>query len=555
MGRPLNKQYFGPIAPGGTQIAVEAWVGGDTQSRVGYIIKQNGSERYHVMTNFGEGDCYLVDTITGPEQMTIQVLLNGASPDIQHAKKLTDKEVYVWDLNYSNYYPNWEAVNGQVVYGTRTESTSWVAGYGDIVNDAYVDFAQGVTSDSGGNLIATGGIDATNWEQAYVIKMSPTGETLWQKGFTWADGYGTPAGELVMCDSSNNIYAAMSKHDGLNTTTVVKLDPNGNIVWQRDLTGFGQCQDIAVDSTGNVAIISGANGGGSIVAKYTSNGTLSWQTTIEGNGGNVSTGYGGVAFTTNNHLAVTVAYEDLYYPTYGINITSFDANGSPTWSNSYNYQSSNWYPQSVSIDSDSTGNLYLHTGEVDYNTLVAAGDFLKFTPDGTLQWNRSLRGQSGDYYYPYAVKTAADGTQYVCGVGYDSNVLVGGITLTSRDPNGNLNWQRILSSTVDININYDQTYGGRDVTVHGNRVSFVGHGQTQTTQINDHALIGTLPTDGSNTGVYGVFDYVASTFINDAGTCVASPTAMTFANLGLTDSAGVMVMQDLEYEFDFTNFG
>ncbi len=81
--RPLNKKYFGPLGNAGQQIQVTAWVPGDSQARVGSIVKQKGTSTYIVDTTLAGGlvgKCSLVGAAPAAEgQMTLAVFPAGSS--------------------------------------------------------------------------------------------------------------------------------------------------------------------------------------------------------------------------------------------------------------------------------------------------------------------------------------------------------------------------------------------------------------------------------------------------------------------------------------------
>ena len=68
MGRPINSIYFGNSAAAGQQIVGHAWVAGDNQPRLSYIVKQRGTHSYIMSSTNGTG-------IPGGGQIN---LVNGA---------------------------------------------------------------------------------------------------------------------------------------------------------------------------------------------------------------------------------------------------------------------------------------------------------------------------------------------------------------------------------------------------------------------------------------------------------------------------------------------
>jgi hypothetical protein len=55
MGRPINKHYIGNVNTGGHVIVGQAWVPGDSQARLSYIVKQKASTSYIMAPIDGNG--------------------------------------------------------------------------------------------------------------------------------------------------------------------------------------------------------------------------------------------------------------------------------------------------------------------------------------------------------------------------------------------------------------------------------------------------------------------------------------------------------------------
>ena len=121
MGRPLNKKFFG-LLDDGTNIKVNCQVGSNTESEVGYILRQRSPKRFLVNdtaagTNKLAGDtgaegnvgvCQLVDKADGAldanEMSIMGYTSNGTGIRIA---KLFNKIVV--DFNGNRY--KWEVVN------------------------------------------------------------------------------------------------------------------------------------------------------------------------------------------------------------------------------------------------------------------------------------------------------------------------------------------------------------------------------------------------------------------------------------------------------------
>jgi hypothetical protein len=157
------------------------------------------------------------------------------------------------DPIYANGYP--AATGGQnAVHGVAVDAAGNVIVTGFM--DGQVDFGMGAMGPPGGG----------NDEDVFLVKVDPTGKTVWAKRYgdtsrqeAWAAG----------ADQAGNVYFAGGYEGTMNTEALVlptsaggmdafliKMDPNGNATWQR--TG-GDASDqsvraLAVAPTGGVVV-------------------------------------------------------------------------------------------------------------------------------------------------------------------------------------------------------------------------------------------------------------------------------------------------------------
>jgi hypothetical protein len=155
-----------------------------------------------------------------------------------------------------------------------------------------------IAIDGFGNVLLSGTYDAVDvLSQFGVVKFSPNGALAWK---TEVSGGGVGHGDAIQLatDSSGAIYAAGRLFDatGAPEEALVKLDPSGNVLWQRSHHGTQPMPDyydeglyaIALAANGNIRVAGRcANLGTETdmqVFEYTPAGHLVWQNSWDGPG-------------------------------------------------------------------------------------------------------------------------------------------------------------------------------------------------------------------------------------------------------------------------------
>ena len=188
------------------------------------------------------------------------------------------------------------------------------------------DYANGVATDSSGNVYVTGGTkggldgntSAGNTD-LFVVKYNSSGTKQWTKQL---GSSGLDSANGITIDSSGNVYVTGVTFGGLDWNTsagandlfVVKYNSSGTKEWTKQLGSSGRdsANGVATDSSGNVYVTGGTYGGldgntsaGSkdlFVVKYNSSGTKQWTkqrgTSMEEWGKGVATDSSGNVYVT-----------------------------------------------------------------------------------------------------------------------------------------------------------------------------------------------------------------------------------------------------------------
>ena len=166
-----------------------------------------------------------------------------------------------------NSYTNVEFPNGNVTIGANVQPVSgaWINTYGDIaVNDHHDAEGDSVIFDSGGNVYVTGTIYNSDFaqNQAYVRKLDPNGQVMWQKGLpSSVDGSNFSSGESLAIDISGNLYWLINLWGDNTNPLVVKINSStGESIWSTLIVGVQYGYDITVNADGQVFVITNNSG-------------------------------------------------------------------------------------------------------------------------------------------------------------------------------------------------------------------------------------------------------------------------------------------------------
>lgn len=353
----------------------------------------------------------------------------------------------------------------------QTNPIEWQNSYGGNRNDQVPDIHQ--TSD-GGYIIAGSsnsnneGMGNHGFFDQWVVKTDATGTLEWQRSYGGtADDKAnsvrqTTDGGYIIAGSTRSVDGDVTNNHGQEDFWIVKLNPNGNVAWEKTLGGSNndaaacirQTPDggyiVVGKSESNDGDITGNNGYTDVwVVKLDQNGGMQWQKSMGGPG---MEEISSIELTTDGGYVMTgsisISNSELNYW-----IVKTDSAGDIQWSKNYGGSATDKASSlkqtpdggyvvagsSNSSDGDITGS------NGNYNYWV-----IKLDPSGNLQWQKSF----GDSLYDYAfsIDNTDDGGSVVLGYSASTdmtNFSSNDYWLIKLKPNGDTAWQRKFGGLYD----------------------------------------------------------------------------------------------------------
>ena len=296
-----------------------------------------------------------------------------------------------------------------------------------------------------GDIIAAGSTDSSGagGYDALVMKLTPNGILIWAKTYgssgndTGRSIALTPDGDIIVVGTTDSFGA------GGYDVWVLKLDPDGNVIWQKTYGGLENdvASSVVVTPRGDI-IIGGSTrsfgeGGAVWVLKLNPDGNVIWQKT-----------YGGISLDETE--AVTLAPDgDILVagltlnPNTGIDalVVRLNENGSVVWQKAYG---GNKTDIANSIAVAPNGNIFV----VGWTDSFGAGDYdvwvLKLSPNSSIIWQKTYGGNDWDVGSDIAL--TSNGSILIAGGTRSFGFLRFNGWIMKLNPNSEVEWQRAYGS-------------------------------------------------------------------------------------------------------------
>ncbi len=364
----------------------------------------------------------------------------------------------------------------------QVPAIEWQKCLGGSSNEA----AFSVQQTNDGNFIVAGYSDSNNGDVTgnhgsddyWIVKLDTSSNLLWQKslGGNSIDQANsikqTIDGGFIVAGFSYSNDGDVSGNHGADDFWIVKLDIEGNMMWQKSLGGSGDdganCIQQTFDggfiaagwSTSNDGDVSGNHGLWDYwLVKLDSSGNLEWQKSFGGSendmaysvqqatdGGFIISGY---SESSDGDVSGNHGSRDYW-------IVKTDASGNLLWQT---FLGGSDYDEAHSVQQTKEGGFliagftYSTNGDVSGNH--GAYDFwvVKLDTAGNLEWQKTLGGSANDQ--SFFINKTFDGGSVVVGQSFSNNGDVSGNHggydnwVVKLDTAGNLEWQKTLGGSAD----------------------------------------------------------------------------------------------------------
>ena len=314
------------------------------------------------------------------------------------------------------------------------------------------------TSDSGfivaGTSISNDGDVSGNhgYFDYWIVKLDVDGNLVWQKSLGGIDDdeatsiQQTSDGGFIVAGFSSSNGGDVSGHHATSSTYdywIVRLDPDGNIIWQKSLGGNKNDFAYSIQQTSDAGFIvagySESNGGNVSgnhgdedywIVKLNAGGNIEWQRSLGGSAddeafairetsdeGFVVAGY---SFSNDNDVSGNHGDNDYW-------VVKLNAGGNPEWQESLG-GSGPEYANSIEETSDGgfvvAGYSYSNNGDVSGNHGSYDYWIVKLDVFGNLVWQECLGGSSSDF--AFAIRQTNEGGFIIAGRSDSNNGDVSG---------------------------------------------------------------------------------------------------------------------------------
>ena len=246
----------------------------------------------------------------------------------------------------------------------------------------------------------------------FALKYAADGSLAWERAWKGPEQFSSDHASGVALAGDGSVYVSGSTIGTGGDALVLKLAPDGSLVWQQKWgsSGSDRAEAIAVGSDGSVYVVGSTTSfadattsGHLFVLKLNPDGTLAWQKITAGSGQGVAIAPDGSIYAAGVNLRPSGVSE------FDAMVLKLTPAGALVWQRAYSALEIVDARGGVAVAAD--GSLYVAgTGQAVTRAGNAVNDgiLLKFSAEGNLLWDRRWDGRDGDTGEGVAV--APDGT-------------------------------------------------------------------------------------------------------------------------------------------------
>jgi hypothetical protein len=333
----------------------------------------------------------------------------------------------------------------------------WAKTYGG----SNTEIAYSIIQTFDGGFIVAGDTDSFGASgDCLIIKLDASGNFSWQK--TYGGSGLEVAWSIQQTFDGGSVVAGRtySFGQGMADILVMKLDEDGNIIWQKAYGGSNDDIAYSIQQTSDngyiVAGITKSYGSGNwdgLMLKLDLNGNVVWQKTYGGSNGDLALS---VNQTSDSGYIVAGYTRSFGAGSYDFWVLKLDSAGNTIWQKTYGGNGSD---QAVDIQQTIEGG-YIVAGVINYAEAVS-GDFwlLKLDNNGNTTWQKSYGGNREDS--PCSIQQTSDNGYIVAGYTKSFGAVSYNYWLLKLDNTGNISWEKIYGTSNDGGaLSVKQTYNG-----------------------------------------------------------------------------------------------
>jgi len=349
-------------------------------------------------------------------------------------------------------------------------NAQWAKTYGGSQYDSVAALIQ--LTDTGGYIVCgrTASFGAGSYD-IWLLELSALGEVEWEKAYGGSDGdypysiQQTSDGGYILAGTTYSFGS------GSGDAWVLKVSSTGDVEWEKTYGGidYDTARYLQTTSDGGYIVVGytenwGAGGYDIWVLRLSSTGSIVWQNTYGGFDDDL-----GWSIEQTSDGGYIVAGETFSFGDFSDNawILKLSSTGSIVWQKIYGGSNTDW---SSETHQTSDGGYIVVGGTYSFGAGDCDGWILKLNSAGTVQWQRAY-GEF-DYDYAYSIQQTSDDGYIVGGYTYSFGAGVDDAWVIKIDSSGDIDWERTYGDILSD--------WGRGIQETGSG-GYIGYGSTYST--------------------------------------------------------------------------